>query len=164
MTQDDGCALPRGSTSDEKAALEFVERGIRRLQGNPQSYPADDMKHLLDLKAMLARPVMPEEYEDNAAFERALQAMRDADPRINAWKVYRALRAHLTRAENVQAVTRDTKCTPSKTIYRTSWTTEEGGDTSDDLETTDDALRMGGEYLRRNPGCVVSITNHQAPA
>lgn len=64
--------------------------------------------------AMLSRPVLPEDRDGSKAFEDLLQAIREEDPRVNAWCIYRAIHAHLTKPK-------------TKTVWRVSFFRQAGG-------------------------------------
>jgi hypothetical protein len=82
-------------TPEEKAALEWLDRAILAQNcGRPWRFPLEDLR---TLKSMLARPVLPEELDDDAC-----RVLFDAWPIEysgvgQARHAYRALRAHLTK-------------------------------------------------------------------
>ena len=88
---------------EQKDALEFVERGVRRFAEDPASYLPSDGKALQTLKAMLAEPRLPKEPTPeildaiNGALYTSILTTTATSARDRERVIYRALYAHLTK-------------------------------------------------------------------
>lgn len=133
-------------TNEEKAALEWLENGLKCWN------PATKAKGAT-LKAMLARPTLPEEPDPDA-----LRAMRDASRDFNAYEfpgtyahcAYRALYAHLTKPK-------------TKTVWRVegTWSSGDSAGPADfhNIQQATDAARCW-----HKEGChSMSITQVEVP-
>lgn len=109
------------------------------------------------IKAMLARPTLPEEPSDEtttaivaALWSETIAAARDLVPRQTARKLYRALYAHLTAPK-------------TKTVWRVSWCNEKA-DTGGVCENMDLATALALVHDRTEKGGEVWITPREVPA